>query len=445
MAPSNPKIEELRFRLKADPKNRIFYPLAEELRKVAQLTEAEQVLRTGLTHHPTYLSAWVSLGRVLRDQGNNNEAVEALNKALVLDPGNVVAARLLADAYLSLGEKVEAIKKYKLVHALLPSDDQLLEVIARLDQELNAPPPAPVVAEPEPAPDPEPPPEPELEVQPEPEPQPEPEVQPEPEPEPEPQQVFAAPETSPFAQSEPESEPIPFVMASEEPAEEPAEEPGEESPFANDDAAILAAAEETFGMERRTAPAAVAEEPPPADEAMPWGDEPAADEPATANASAAEETAAELAADEPAADVFAAVAEQTAPVAQFEEPVAEPVVEEPAAEEPPAFESPFAEEEPVAAAPDEDLTETVTMADLYARQGMTAKAIEIYEHILQRDPHNEAVRAKHDALGPSSAPADIPPEAPEPPLEPVSRLRNPKAVRLESWLAKVGRKEDRRV
>lgn len=442
MAPSNPKIEELRFRLKADPKNRIFYPLAEELRKVAQLTEAEQVLRTGLTHHPTYLSAWVSLGRVLRDQGNNNEAVEALNKALVIDPGNVVAARLLADAYLSLGEKVEAIKKYKLVHALLPSDDQLLEVIARLDQELNAPPPAPVVAEPEP----EPPPEPELEAQSEPEPQPEPEPEVQPEPEPEPQQVFAAPETSPFAQSEPESEPIPFVMASEEPAEEPAEEPGEESPFANDDAAILAAAEETFGMERRTAPAAVAEEPAPADEAMPWGDEPAADEPALANEPAADETAAEPAADEPAADVFAAVDEQVAPITQFEEPVAEePVVEEPAVEEPPTFESPFAEEEPVAAAPDEDLTETVTMADLYARQGMTAKAIEIYEHILQRDPHNEAVRAKHDALVPSSAPADIPPEAPEPPLEPVSRLRNPKAVRLESWLAKVGRKEDRRV
>src|ERR1700682_3861122 len=177
MAPSNPKIDELRLRLKADPKNRIFYPLAEELRKEAQLAEAEQTIRTGLTHHPTYLSAWVSLGRILRDQGKNAEAVEALSKALQLDPGNVVAARLLADAYLSLGEKVEAIKKYKLVHALLPADEQLLEVIARLERELKPPEPL-VVAETEPEPEPLP------QAEAPPEPEPEPVAKPEPEPEP---------------------------------------------------------------------------------------------------------------------------------------------------------------------------------------------------------------------------------------------------------------------
>src|SRR5256885_15589743 len=110
----NPKIEELRFRLKTDAKSRLFYPLAEELRKIGRFDEAEQVLRSGLEHHPTYLSAWVGLGRVLRDQKKNDRAVEALSKALQLDPGNVVAARLLGDAYLDLGDKVEAIKKYKL-------------------------------------------------------------------------------------------------------------------------------------------------------------------------------------------------------------------------------------------------------------------------------------------------------------------------------------------
>ncbi|HEY6211816.1 MAG TPA: tetratricopeptide repeat protein, partial [Vicinamibacterales bacterium] len=137
------KIEELRFRLKADPKSRLFYPLAEELRKAGQVTEAEQVLRTGLGVHATYLSAWVSLGRVLRDQKKDGEAVEALSRALQLDPGNVVAARLLGDAYLSLGEKVEAIKKYKLVHALMPADEDLRAQIDALDRELHPPAPEP--------------------------------------------------------------------------------------------------------------------------------------------------------------------------------------------------------------------------------------------------------------------------------------------------------------
>jgi tetratricopeptide (TPR) repeat protein len=145
----NAKIEELRFRLKTDPKSRLFFPLAEELRKAGQLEEAEQVLRTGLTQHTTYLSAWVSLGRVLRDQKKDGESVEALSRALQLDPGNVVAARLLGDAYLTLGDKVEAIKKYKLVHALMPSDGDLETAIETLDREIN-PPPAPVEAAPVP-------------------------------------------------------------------------------------------------------------------------------------------------------------------------------------------------------------------------------------------------------------------------------------------------------
>src|SRR5919199_1789177 len=136
---TNPKIEELQFRVKTDPKSRLFFPLAEELRKTGRLADAEQVLRTGLSVHATYLSAWVSLGRILREEKKHPEAVEALSKALQLDPGNVVAARLLADTYYELGEKVEAIKKYKLVYALLPADDELEAKIARLDAEINAP------------------------------------------------------------------------------------------------------------------------------------------------------------------------------------------------------------------------------------------------------------------------------------------------------------------
>ena len=134
---SSPKIEELRFRLKTDPKSRLFFPLAEELRKVSAHSEAEAVLRTGLEHHPTYLSAWVSLGRVLREQRNEPAAIEALTKALQLDPGNVVAARLLADSYLAHGEKLEALKKYKLVHALMPADEDLVGLIARIEEEVN--------------------------------------------------------------------------------------------------------------------------------------------------------------------------------------------------------------------------------------------------------------------------------------------------------------------
>src|SRR4028118_98413 len=155
---TNAKIEELRFRLKTDPKSRLFYQLAEELRRAGQHAEAEQVLRSGLTVYPTYLAAWVSLGRTLRELKNDPGAIEALNTAMQLDPGNVVAARLLADAHLALGDKLEAIKKYKLVHALMPADEELKATIEMLDRDLR-PPVAPELAatpEPEPVTEPEP-------------------------------------------------------------------------------------------------------------------------------------------------------------------------------------------------------------------------------------------------------------------------------------------------
>ena len=317
---TNPKIEELRFRVKTDPKSRLFFPLAEELRKAGQLTEAEQVLQQGLTIHPTYLSAWVSLGRVLRDEHKDSEAVDALSRALQLDPGNVVAARILADAYLALGEKLEAIKKYKLVHALMPADEELKGVIERLDAELKPPPPIEVAPAPV---------------------------------------VEAAIEESPFDKTLP-----PFEEQRTEVEEaiatgdvEPMHREHEESPF---------------------------------------------EEPVNSFTSAAFEV---------------------------EAPQGMSIIETPVSAEVPApitLPEPADESEvfaPAAAAPEpptNDVANTLTMADLYARQGLVEDARHIYENILSRDPSNVDVRQKLEGIAPRV---------------------NPRIARLEQWLAKVSRRE----
>ncbi|HEX6097764.1 MAG TPA: tetratricopeptide repeat protein [Thermoanaerobaculia bacterium] len=341
---TNPKIEELRFRLKTDPRSRLFYQLAEELRKAGHFGEAEQVLRSGLNVYPAYLAAWVSLGRVLREQKNDTGAVEALSKAMQLDPGNVVAARLLADAYLNLGDRVEAIKKYKLVHALMPGDEELKHTIERLDRE--------IAPEPEPVPVPE----------------PEPVILSREDGEGSPSggaasvpaagsfAVFAAQEDipeSPFDKTTP-----PFAEALATGDAEPMLAAHDESPFEEPvDGATVAAfsIEQPSGMHIAAAPlSAELPGPPPSLE------------------------------DE--ADVFA------------------PVITEPA--------------------PAEALTDTLTMAELYERQGLVHEAQHIYENILARDPENSDVRAKLEAVAPRV---------------------NPKIERLERWLAKVARREAGRV
>ncbi|MGZ5432651.1 MAG: tetratricopeptide repeat protein [Thermoanaerobaculia bacterium] len=307
---TNPKIEELRFRLKTDPRSRLFYQLAEELRKAGHFAESEQVLRSGLNVYPAYLAAWVSLGRVLREQKNEAGAVEALSKAMQLDPGNVVAARLLADAHLSLGDHLEALKKYKLVHALLPGDEELKNTIERLDRELR--PPVPVA-----------------------------EVTPE--------EAFQ--EESPFDKTVPPFEEDVEIATGDV---EPMLAAHDESPF---EEPVEGATEAAFDIEQ---PGGMHIAPAPL----------------------AAEVAASPAPLEDESDVFA------------------PVV----AEAPPA----------------EDLANTLTMAELYERQGLVHEAQHIYENILSREPGNDEVRAKLDALTPRV---------------------NPKIDRLERWLTKVSRKE----
>lgn len=462
MAPptTTPKIEELRFRLKTDPKNRLFYVLAEELRRIGQFGEAEQVLHSGLTHHPTYLSAYVSLGRVLREQKKDGEAVVALSKALQLDPGNVVAARLLADAYLAMGEKVEAIKKYKLVQALLPADEQLEAIISGLDRDLKGP--VPVAApEPEPlsesaesaesvesveskSPSAEAPsglPEalepPTIETAapvlyeiegslPSREPEPRQPTMEVPAPAPE---EFAAFPTSPFAAQEdeetmrrrmqaeafaaetPESAEQASHLGTPESvfAEEPAPAPlaGMPSPFAGE---FTEAAESLEAETRAEAATADAEPMLAAHESSPF-EEPAADY--TAGAFEVEAPAGmhvertPLEAEVPTAPEMPEA--ETAAAASMSEPDAADV---------------FAPESEAPASANEDVTDTLTMADLYVRQGLVADARHIYENILQRDPGNEAVREKLAALGGGDA-----------------QPGNRRIARLEGWLAKVARRE----
>lgn len=187
----SPRIASLRHRLAAEPDSRVFYQLGEELRKAGRLDEAAEVLKKGLESHGGYLSAWVSLGRTLLENRKFDDAVSVLEQGLGLDPQNIVTARLLADAHYERRDPVESIKKYKLVRALLPTDevvaeriDQLEKIIAgalsfedpgnETESEIAEEAPEPEASVPDPSEDPT------REVEPEPEPEPEqdPESQP---------------------------------------------------------------------------------------------------------------------------------------------------------------------------------------------------------------------------------------------------------------------------
>lgn len=400
---TTPKIEELRAKLKADPKSRQFFPLAEELRKIDRFDDAEKVLRDGLTNHPTYLSAWISLGRVLHEATKYKEAVEVLEKALTLDQGNVVAARLLAESYLALGEKVEAIKKYKLLNALLPNDEETEAHIEKLDRELNpakygtvAPPPATApVATPAPPPP-----------------------------------SSAAPTSAPVAAPAP-------TPAAAAPAPAPAQpQPPPAVPSAVDDDDVFSQSvvtkpqellrtpegEDLFSGSEAPAPEAPTPARPSPEETSPFAPAPKFEPPPES----AENLWSEPSTPQQPEDTGSPFddlppAPESKPAFELAEPI-------PFTAPPPVAAPPLAPE-PVPAPPKEDLFTTVTMADLYAKQGHYDQAREIYQRMLEKDPDNRELRQKLAAL-PGATPVAAPPPSTE-------GTRNQAVTRLETWLSKV--------
>ena len=85
------RIEDLRRRAESDPASIVFAALAEEYRRAGRLEEAIATCRAGLEHHPTFLSARVTLGRALIEVGELEEATDVLEHVLNAAPENLAA------------------------------------------------------------------------------------------------------------------------------------------------------------------------------------------------------------------------------------------------------------------------------------------------------------------------------------------------------------------
>jgi tetratricopeptide (TPR) repeat protein len=141
----NPRIDELRRRVQADPASIAFAALAEEFRRVGRYDEAVETCRTGLQRHPAYLSARVTLGRALIETGELEAAREELDTVLRSAPENLAAIRGLAQIHERLGHSSEMdphlADMMKTMHA---------ESIRVTAQPPPPPEPAPAIADPAP-------------------------------------------------------------------------------------------------------------------------------------------------------------------------------------------------------------------------------------------------------------------------------------------------------
>jgi len=108
--------------------------------------------------------------------------------------------------------------------------------------------------------------------------------------------------------------------------------------------------------------------------------------------------------------------------------------------------------DPAGSLPDDDALQTNTLAELYLRQGLVDRAIEVYRGMLRVDPGNRRAARRLDELAPAGAsapPPDIaapagpavreraPSAAPAGTVAPGVEARRDAVLRLERWLASI--------
>ncbi len=102
------EIEKLEARYAENPEGRYFAPLADAYRKAGRVDDAVQLVTTGLTKHPDYLSAHIVLGRCHLDKKDDAGAGAAFSRVLELDGENIIALKALAEIAERAGQNDDA-------------------------------------------------------------------------------------------------------------------------------------------------------------------------------------------------------------------------------------------------------------------------------------------------------------------------------------------------
>lgn len=130
------RIDDLRRRVQQDPASIAFAQLAEEYRRAGQLDDAVVTCRSGLTIHPEYLSARVTLGRALLALGQLDAAAAELGLVLASAPEHLAASRAMAETCRQQGRLTDALAHCSSALRLAPNDPDLERILDEITHAL---------------------------------------------------------------------------------------------------------------------------------------------------------------------------------------------------------------------------------------------------------------------------------------------------------------------
>ena len=126
-------IERYQLLLQKDPKSQVFAPLTEAYRKMGLLEEAFRIAVRGVQFNPNFGGGRIALAKVFLDRDNPAGALDELEKAVELSPDNILAHSLLGDCYLKAQRPKDALRSFKMVLFLAPTNDKAMRAVRKLE------------------------------------------------------------------------------------------------------------------------------------------------------------------------------------------------------------------------------------------------------------------------------------------------------------------------
>ncbi len=130
----NPElIEKYQILLQKDPKSQVFAPLTEAYRKMGLLEEAFRIAVRGVQFNPNFSGGRIALAKVFLDRDNLAAAIDELVKSIELSPDNILAHQLLGECYLRSKRPKDALKSFKMVLFLAPTNEKAGKAVKKLE------------------------------------------------------------------------------------------------------------------------------------------------------------------------------------------------------------------------------------------------------------------------------------------------------------------------
>lgn len=122
-----------------DPESRAFAPLAEAYRKAQRLDDAIRTARAGLEVHPGYSGGLLVLGRALYETRELDPAAEVLQKAVADNPENYLGQKFLGKALKDKGDTQGALRALEAANFLSPEDGEVVELLEEMKKKADPP------------------------------------------------------------------------------------------------------------------------------------------------------------------------------------------------------------------------------------------------------------------------------------------------------------------